>query len=128
MKEILTNNAPTPIGLYAQAIMLGNLLFISGQIAINPITNEFVSGSIEDETKMVLRNLEAILNEANMNFNKVIKSEIYLINLSDFSKVNEIYEQKFTNDVKHSRVTIGVLSLPKGAKIEISMIAERKNK
>ena len=121
-KIISTCKAPAAIGPYSQAIKVGNFLYTSGQISLDPETMEMVTGSIEIETEKVLQNLEAILIEDGLNLNHVIKTTVYLINLSDFSKMNQVYESFFSSN-KPARACVQVAALPKGAKVEIDAIA-----
>lgn len=121
-KEVIkTNRAPEPIGPYSQAIKFGDFLFVSGQIAINPETNEMLNGSIEEETQQVMKNIKEILNEAQYQMDDIIKTTIYLTDLNDFKKVNEIYGEYFKNKFP-ARETVQVAKLPKGARIEISVV------
>jgi 2-iminobutanoate/2-iminopropanoate deaminase len=122
-KIIKTNNAPAPIGPYNQAVAAGNMLFISGQIALDPATGELLQGDIQAETKLVMENLKAILAEAGTDFSKVIKSSIFLMDMGQFVQVNEIYGSYFDNDIAPARETVQVSGLPKGVNVEISMIA-----
>ena len=123
MKEIInTNNAPAPIGPYNQAIKAGGTLYISGQIALSPNTNELISGSIADEAKQVLENLGAILKEAGYSFTDVVKTTIFLTDMANFSTVNEVYATYFTENAP-ARETVAVKGLPKGVNVEISLIA-----
>jgi 2-iminobutanoate/2-iminopropanoate deaminase len=123
MKEIInTNNAPAPIGPYNQAIKAGGTLYISGQIALSPNTNELISGSIADEAKQVLENLNAILKEAGYSFRDVVKTTIFLTDMASFSTVNEVYATYF-NENAPARETVAVKGLPKGVNVEISLIA-----
>jgi len=121
-KEVLTNNAPQPIGPYSQAIKAGDFLFVSGQIAINPKTGEFEERDIASQTKTVLENVKNILIEANFTFKDVVKTTIYLKRIEDFSIVNEIYKE-YTEKPYPARATVEVSNLPKGALIEIDVIA-----
>lgn len=121
-KIIRTNNAPAPIGPYSQAIQFGNMLFISGQIPIDPASGNLVSGSIKDETHQVMKNLQAILHEAGMGFSDVVKTSIFLMDMGQFADVNEVYAQYMGNEAP-ARETVQVAGLPKGVKVEISMIA-----
>nr|WP_277487586.1 RidA family protein [Catalinimonas alkaloidigena] len=122
-KQIIkTDKAPNPVGPYNQAIMAGNTLYLAGQIAIKPESGEMITSSIEEEATQVMNNLKAILNEGGMDMNNVVHTTIYMTDLNDFGKVNEIYGSYFDN-MAPSRVTVGVASLPKGAHLEISMIA-----
>ena len=122
MQYIYTDKAPKPIGAYSQAIKFENLVFVSGQIGINPMTNDLVSEDIEEQTRQIMENIKAILEEISLSFNNVIKTTIYLKNMKDFSKVNEIYESYFTEH-KPARATVEVSNLPKNALIEIEVIA-----
>ncbi len=123
MKKIVkTNKAPKAIGPYSQGIIAGNFMFISGQIAIDPDTNEMVTGTIEEETEQVLKNIGAILNEAGLTYENVVKTTVYLTDLNDFVKMNEVYARFFKTNPP-ARAAIQVSKLPKGAKIEIEAIA-----
>lgn len=122
-KEIIkTNEAPAPIGPYNQAVKSGNLLFISGQIALVPGSDEMVTDDISEETTQVMKNLNAILTTAGMNFSHVLKTTIFLSDMALFVKVNEVYGKYFTGDFP-ARETVAVKGLPKGVNVEISMIA-----
>ena len=121
-KIISTPKAPAAIGPYSQAIKIGNFLYTSGQISLDAETMEMVTGSIEIETEKVLQNLEAILMEDGLNLNHVIKTTVYLSDLGDFSKMNQVYES-FFSDNKPARACVQVAALPKGAKVEIDAIA-----
>tara|TARA_X000000950_G_scaffold74599_1_gene93097 strand:- start:633 stop:1010 length:378 start_codon:yes stop_codon:yes gene_type:complete len=124
MKEIVyTKNAPDPVGPYSQAILTNNTLFISGQVALDPNNGDMINSSIEEETIQVMNNLKAILNEVGFDFSNVIKSTIYLSDMNNFSKVNEVYGSFFSKDYVPSRVTVEVSRLPKDANVEIDMIA-----
>jgi len=122
-KIINTNNAPAPIGPYNQAIRIDNMLFISGQVAINPKNNELIQSSISDETDQVMKNLSAILKEANMDFRNVVKTTIFLSNMSYFNEVNNIYGSYLKKGQEPARETVAVKTLPKEVNVEISMIA-----
>ena len=124
MKKIITTpNAPAPIGPYNQAILSENTLYTSGQIAINPETNELVLNDIETETKQVMQNLKAILEAANMTFENVVKSSIFISNMDDFTKINAVYGSFFNEANAPARETIQVARLPKNVNVEISVIA-----
>ncbi|MBO9572731.1 MAG: RidA family protein [Chitinophagaceae bacterium] len=123
-KIINTTDAPAPIGPYSQAVQTGNLLFISGQVPINPVSGNVEASTIEGEAEQVMENLKAILHEAQMDFNNVIKTTIFLSDMSLFTKVNEIYSAYFTGDFP-ARETVAVKGLPKNVNVEISMIAAR---
>ncbi|MBO9676147.1 MAG: RidA family protein [Sphingobacteriaceae bacterium] len=123
MKQIInTNNAPAPIGPYSQAVQAGNFLFVSGQVAINPENGELNIGNIGEETHQVMRNLKAVLLEAGLTFDNVVKSTIFLSDMGTFAQVNEIYGQYFTADFP-ARETVQVSVLPKNVNVEISVIA-----
>lgn len=123
MKKIITTtNAPAPIGPYSQAVQAGNFLFVSGQVAINPENGELNIGSIEEETHQVMRNLKAVLLEAGLMFDNVVKSTIFLSDMGTFTQVNEIYGQYFSADFP-ARETVQVSVLPKNVNVEISVIA-----
>ena len=121
-KIIATTKAPAAIGPYSQAIKIDNFLYTSGQISLDAETMEMVTGSIEIETEKVLQNLQAILMKAGLNLNHVIKTTVYLSDLDDFSKMNQVYE-KFFADNRPARACVQVAALPKGAKVEIDAIA-----
>tara|TARA_Y100000748_G_scaffold285976_1_gene268894 strand:+ start:1950 stop:2333 length:384 start_codon:yes stop_codon:yes gene_type:complete len=125
MKKIIINteNAPAPIGPYNQAIKIGNMLYISGQVAIDPLNNNLVKSSIKDETNQVMKNLSAILDEAQMDFTNVVKTTIFLSDMSYFKEVNTIYGSYLKNGEEPARETVAVKTLPKEVNIEISMIA-----
>ena len=123
MKKIInTTQAPAPIGPYNQAIQAGGVLYISGQIAINPQTNNLVLESIEKETHQVMNNLKAVLSEAGLSFDNIVKTTIFLSDMSLFPVVNEIYGSYFSKDFP-ARETVAVAGLPKGVNVEISGIA-----
>ncbi len=121
-KIINTTNAPAPIGPYNQAVQTGNLLFISGQVALKPGSGELAMADITEETHQVMQNLKAILSEASMNFDNVVKTTIFLSDMALFGQVNEIYGKYFSGDFP-ARETIAVKGLPKNVNVEISMIA-----
>ncbi len=124
MKKIITSSAaPAPIGPYNQAVLSGNTLYLSGQIAIDPKNNELQTGSPEKETVQIMKNIEAVLKEAGMTFDHVVKCSIFLTNLSNFSKVNAVYGRYFDAKTAPARETVGAAQLPKGAGVEISAIA-----
>lgn len=118
---INTSNAPAPIGPYNQAVKANGFLFISGQIAIDPTTNNIDAATVEEEAEQVMKNLEAILTAAETDFSKVVKTTIFLSDMSLFQKVNEIYGRYFTGNFP-ARETVAVLGLPKNVNVEISMI------
>ncbi|MEJ7587115.1 MAG: RidA family protein [Ferruginibacter sp.] len=122
-KQIIqTDKAPAPIGPYSQAVQTGNLLFVSGQVAINPDTNDFVGTGIIEETRQVMQNIKSILTTAGMDFKNVIKTTIFLSDMNLFGDLNEIYAGYFDGDFP-ARETIAVKGLPKNANVEISVIA-----
>jgi len=126
MKKIITtDNAPAPIGPYNQAVLLGDLLYTSGQIAINPKTGALEIDDIESETTLVMENLKAILEAAEMTFENVIKSSIFVSDMHNFSKINEIYGRYFNAETAPARETVEVANLPKFVNVEISVIAAR---
>mgnify|MGYP001252224731 FL=1 len=122
-KVINTTKAPSAIGPYNQSIKVNDTLFVSGQIPLVPKTMELISGNIERETHQVMKNLESILKKAGMSFKNVVKSTIYLDDMKNFSKVNDVYGSYFEKGDEPARETVAVKSLPKGVRIEISMIA-----
>jgi 2-iminobutanoate/2-iminopropanoate deaminase len=123
VKEVVfTERAPKPIGPYSQAIKLGNFLFVSGQIPIDPATNEVVKGGIKEQTERVLENVKAILEAANMTLNDVIMAFVYLSDMADFPQFNEVYSRYF-KERPPARVTVAVKSLPRDVKVEIAVIA-----
>lgn len=122
-QEVRTDSAPAPVGPYSQAIRSGAFVFASGQIPLDPATGEIVGGEIEDETRQVLRNLEAVLEAAGSSLDQVIKATVYLTDLSLFPRVNAIYAEAFDTDPAPARVTVGVAALPLGAAVEIDAIA-----
>jgi 2-iminobutanoate/2-iminopropanoate deaminase len=126
MKEIIkTNAAAAPIGPYNQAILISGFLYTSGQIALDPNTGKFQSGSIEEETERVMQNLDAILKAAELEFSHVIKSTIYISDMDNFSKINSVYGSYFDNETAPARETVQVARLPKDANVEISIIAHK---
>ncbi len=123
MKQIIkTDKAPAPIGPYNQAIKTNDYLFISGQVAIDPSTNDLIEGDVKDEAHRVMKNLKAILDEAKLTFEHVVKTTIFLSDMSLFTQVNEIYGSYFSGD-HPARETVAVKGLPKNVNVEISMIA-----
>jgi 2-iminobutanoate/2-iminopropanoate deaminase len=124
MKTIITtNNAPAPIGPYNQAVLTGNTLYTSGQIAIHPVTGELITGSIKEETEQVMQNLKAVLDAANMTFENVIKTTIFLNDMHQFTEVNAIYGNYFNEATAPARETVEAANLPKFVNVEISVIA-----
>ena len=126
MKKIITTlNAPAPIGPYNQAVLANDTLYLSGQIGLNPQSMEMVTGDIKKEAKQVMENLKAVLEAAEMTFNQVVKSSIFLSDMEDFGQVNEVYGSYFNNETAPARETVAVKTLPKNVRVEISMIAIR---
>ena len=124
MKKIINSpKAPVPIGPYSQAVLANNTLYLSGQIGLNPATMELVEGGIMKETDQVMQNLKSVLEAAEMNFENVVKSSIFLADMNDFKLVNKVYNSYFKNDSAPARETIAVKALPKSVNVEISMIA-----
>lgn len=124
MKKIIhTDHAPAPIGPYNQAVLAGSTLYISGQIAINPVNNKLVETGIQDETEQVMRNLKAVLEAAGMNFENVVKSSIFISDMNNFSEINSVYSKYFDEETAPARETVEVANLPKFVNVEISMIA-----
>ena len=126
MKTIIyTDKAPAPIGPYSQAVIVGNILYTSGQIALNPATMELVLDTIEIETKQVMENLKALLQAADMTFENVFKSTIFITNMHDFAKINAVYASYFNEKTAPARETVQVTALPKFVNIEIAMMATK---
>lgn len=123
MKKIETPKAPKAIGPYSQAVESSGFVFCSGQIAIDPQTNEFISGDIEQQTKRVIENLKIVLEAAGSSLLKAVKVNVYMADLSEFPRMNEIFSGYFSH--KPARATIQAAGLPKGARIEIDVIAEK---
>ena len=122
-KVIYTDSAPAPIGPYNQAVLVGNSLYTSGQIALNPVTMELVLDDIETETKQVMENMKAVLKAADMTFDNVVKTTIFIMNMGDFARINTVYGSYFDEKTAPARETVQVAGLPKGVNVEISMIA-----
>jgi 2-iminobutanoate/2-iminopropanoate deaminase len=121
-QSISTKNAPAAIGPYSQAIRTGNLVFLSGQLGINPETGEFVSGSVTDQTGQVFKNIKAVLSEAGLTLDHVVKTTVFLAEIADFAAVNEIYANHFKEPYP-ARSAFAVKTLPKNALVEIEVIA-----
>jgi len=119
---IQTDQAPAAIGPYSQAVRVGNFLYTSGQIALDPQSGEFLSGEIEQETERTIENISAILKAGGLSLDNVIKTTVYLTDLSHFTRMNHIYEKYFSGN-KPARACVQVAALPKGAKVEIEAIA-----
>ena len=123
MKNIIhTQNAPAPIGPYSQAVMSGNTLYISGAIALDPLSNNMVQTDIEAETRQVMKNLGEILKAAEMDYTNIVKTTIFVTDLANFAKINSVYGSYFKDNFP-ARETVQVSALPKGANVEISAIA-----
>lgn len=124
MKKIIsTNNAPAPIGPYNQAVQYGNTVYLSGQVAFNPDSMELVLDDIPSETKQVMENLKAVLHAAEMTFENVVKTSIFLSDMNNFDQVNKVYGSYFDDETAPARETVQVARLPKSVNVEISMIA-----
>ena len=124
MKTIIyTDKAPAPIGPYNQAVLVDNMLYTSGQIALDPVSMELVLDTIEIETTQVMENMKAVLESAGMTFENVVKSTIFISNMNDFASINSIYGSYFNEKTAPARETVQVACLPKNVNVEISMIA-----
>ena len=124
MKKIIyTDKAPAPIGPYSQAVLVGNTLYTSGQIALDPISMELVMETIEIETTQVMNNMKAVLEAADMDFSNVVKSTIFISDMNDFARINSIYASYFEEEFAPARETVQVAKLPKNVNVENSMIA-----
>jgi 2-iminobutanoate/2-iminopropanoate deaminase len=125
MKTVITTDkAPAPVGPYSQAIEAGGFLFCSGQIAINPASNQVLTGPVEEQTKQVMENIKAVLDKAGLGFQNVVKTTIYLIDMNDCTAVNEVYG-KYFKEQPPARSTVAVNALPKGVHVEIEILAKR---
>ncbi len=123
MKKIIkTDNAPAPVGPYSQAVRYGDILYLSGQIAIDPASNTMITDGVEAETEQVLKNIAAVLTAAGSSLDKVLKTTCFLANMDDFGKFNAIYE-KYFGESKPARSTVQAMRLPKGALVEVDLIA-----
>ena len=126
MKKIIrTQKAPAPIGPYSQAVQAGNTLYVSGQIAIDPESGSLFMGPIEAETELVMKNLQAVLKEAGLNFSHVVKASIFVKDMKQFKQINEVYATYFEEATAPARETVEVSNLPKFVNVEISLIAVR---
>ena len=123
MKTINTSSAPAAIGPYSQGIISGGFLFTSGQIPLQPEDMTLIDGTIEEQTQRVLENLDAVLAAAGTNWNNVVKTTVYVIDLADFGRMNTVYERHL-GDARPARSTVQVAALPRGAKVEIELVAE----
>lgn len=123
MKQIIyTSSAPDPIGPYSQAVQAGNMLFVSGQIAIDPSTNELINGSVSDEASRVMENIKSLLSESGYSFSDIVKTTIFLTDMKYFAEVNQVYGSYFTGDFP-ARETVAAAGLPKNVNVEISVTA-----
>ena len=122
-KIIFTDKAPAPIGPYNQAVLINDILYTSGQVALNPATMELVLENIEVETRQVMENIKAVLEEADMTFDNVVKTTIFIMNMGDFARINSVYGSYFDEATAPARETVQVACLPRNVNIEISMIA-----
>lgn len=122
MQVIVTDKAPAAIGPYSQAVKAVGLLFCSGQIALDPVSGEMVQGTVEEETRQVMENLRGVLEAASTGFDRVVKTTIYLIDMADFPVVNQVYGSYF-GELKPARATVGVAALPRGARVEVEVVA-----
>ncbi len=123
MKEtISTKNAPDAIGPYSQAVKVGNLIFCSGQIPIDPVTSEFISEHIAEQTRQVLKNLSAVLEAAGSNLDNVVKTTVFLVDMNEFTQMNEVYAEFFSEN-KPARATVQAARLPRDTRVEIDCIA-----
>lgn len=126
MKQVIfTAAAPAPIGPYSQAVLSGNTLYTSGQIALHPETGELITSTIEAETEQVMQNIKAVLEAADMSFENVVKTTIFIMNMNDFAAINTVYGSYFNEELAPARETVQVACLPKNVNVEISMIAIR---
>ncbi len=126
MKKIINSKqAPNPVGPYNQAVLKSGFLFTSGQIGIDPKTGDLITNTIEEETKQVMANVEAVLKEADMDFSHVIKASIFISDMEDFGRINAVYGSYFDEKTAPARETVEVANLPKYANIEISVIASK---
>jgi len=122
LEIVQTKDAPAPVGPYAQAVRAGSLLFISGQIPIDPVTNQLVAGGIEVETQRVLDNLKAVLASQGLGFENVVRTTVFMIDLSEFPRMNEVYARAL-GQARPARACVQVAALPKGVRVEIDAIA-----
>jgi 2-iminobutanoate/2-iminopropanoate deaminase len=125
MKEITTDKAPAAIGPYCQAVASGSLVFLSGQIPLDPATGDIIDGDVAEQTRQVLQNIDAVLRAAGLTRTAIIKATIYTTELQQFGAINEIYAE-FLGDHRPARSTVGVAALPKDAKVEIEVVAVRE--
>lgn len=128
IQKIETRKAPKAIGPYSQGVMTEELVFVSGQIPIDPLSGKIVQISIEGQTRQVIDNLEAILNAAGLTLDDVVKAEVFLKDMNDFQKMNAVYAERFSGSIKPARQAVQVVRLPMDAMVEISCIASRQKK
>lgn len=121
--KISTPKAPKAVGPYSQAVSAGGFLFVSGQIPLDPATGQIVEGGIEAQAERVFKNIGAILQEAGADFSEVVSATVYLADIGDFTKVNDIYAKSFTGEVLPARCAVQIAALPKGARLEVSCVA-----
>lgn len=126
MDQVQTDKAPKAIGPYSQAVLAGNLVFCSGQVALSPETGQLVGSTITEQTKQAIQNIREVLRAAGVELAAVVKTEVYLKNMSDFAAMNEVYQSEFTAQPYPARVTVGVASLPKDALVEIAAVAYKE--
>lgn len=123
-KAVLSSNAPAPIGPYSQAIDMGSLVFCSGQIALDPQSGQVVGNDVKSQTEQVIKNIDAVLKAAQLEFKNIVKTTIFLTDMKDFPAVNEVYG-KFFPEIPPARSTVAVAGLPKDVKVEIEVVAQR---
>lgn len=123
-KAVLSSNAPAPIGPYSQAIDMGSLVFCSGQIALDPQSGQVVGNDVKSQTEQVMKNIDAVLKAAQLEFKNIVKTTIFLTDMKDFPAVNEVYG-KFFPEIPPARSTVAVAGLPKDVKVEIEVVAQR---
>jgi 2-iminobutanoate/2-iminopropanoate deaminase len=123
LRSVLSQDAPAPVGPYSQAIVAGDFVFAAGQIPLDPATGKLVEGDIAVQAERVLQNIRAVLAAAGTSLDRVVKSTVFLVDLADFPRMNEVYARHFTSDPKPARSTIQVAKLPAGAAIEIEVVA-----
>jgi 2-iminobutanoate/2-iminopropanoate deaminase len=121
-KIIHTDHAPKAVGPYSQAVMVGNVLYCSGQIAINPVNNEVMKVGVKEQTHQVMQNIEAVLKQAGLNLSNIVKTTIFVTDMNDFATVNEVYAS-YLQTPYPARSTVGVAALPKGVNVEIEVVA-----
>jgi 2-iminobutanoate/2-iminopropanoate deaminase len=125
LREVRSPEAPAPVGPYSQAVVAGDLVFLSGQIPLDPKTGKLVDGDVDVQAERVIGNIQAVLGAAGSSLARVVKASVFLADLADFAKMNAVYERHFTGFPKPARSTFQVAKLPAGAKIEIEVVAVR---